>query len=259
MMRKCVSWMVLPMLFAASASLLSAQEPYANTSPPGKNPDVAAMPGVEDMYVRPTPGRPFTGKSVVKWTSWDGSTSHFAFLSMLARDSSGKLYFESRRRMTGSGDVQPRQYIIIIDPKEERRTLCYVSTKTCRINAFKRGVVYAESEDSVDAPRASTMETVSLGTSVLGAWTLDGRRETTFVAAGAYGNSDPLVITREIWHSPELDLDVVITKSDPRSGKFERKIDILSRDEPEPGYFAIPSDYTFVDNRPQVRAKQVIP
>jgi hypothetical protein len=215
----------------------------------GKNPDVAAMSGVENMYVPPTPGRPFTGKSVVTWTSNDESSSHLAFMSILARDSSGKLYFESRRRMTASGETQPRWNFILIDPKEETRTTCYVATKTCRINAILRAV-YAKSEAAEDAPRASIMESVSLGTIVIDALTVEGTRETTSVAAGANGNSKALVITRELWHSPELDLDVVIKKADPRSGNFVRKIEIVSRNEPDPEYFTIPRDYTFLDNRP---------
>jgi len=73
------------------------------------------------------------------------------------------------------------------------------------------------------------------------------------VAAGAFGNSKPLVITRELWHSPELDLDMSIAKTDPRSGKFTRKIEILSRTEPDPEYFTIPGDYTFLDNLPTVK------
>jgi hypothetical protein len=216
------------------------------------NPDVAADPGVENMYVPPKPGQPFTGKSVVTWTSPDGSTSHFAFMSMLARDSSGKLYFENRRRMSASGEVQARRNFTIIDPKEETRTTCYVSTKTCRINAFRRSE-YAKSAVPEDVPRASTMESVSLGTNVMDSLTVEGTRETTSVAAGAYGNSKPLVITRELWHSPELDLDVSVSKNDPRSGKFTRNIEILSRNEPDPDYFAIPTDYTFLDNRPTVK------
>jgi hypothetical protein len=154
--------------------------------------------------------------------------------------------------MTESGELQPRWNFIIIDPKEETRTTCYVSTKVCRINAFRRAV-YAESEKNDDAPRASTMESVSLATSLIDALTVEGTRETTSVAAGAYGNSKPLVITREVWHSPELDLDVSITKTDPRSGIFTRKIKILSRAEPDPEYFTIPADYTFLDNRPTVK------
>jgi len=235
-----------------SASPLLSQEPYANTRPSGQNPDVAAQPGVENMYVPPKPGQPFTGKSLVTWTSPGGGSSHVAFMSMLARETSGKLYFESRRRVTESGDIQPRWNFIIIDMKEKTRTVCYVETKTCRINAF-RHIVYEDSEEAADAPRASTFGSVSLGSSVIDALVVDGRRETTTVAAGAYNNKEPMVITREIWHSPELDLDVSITKTDPRSGTFTRKIEILSRNEPDPGYFAIPTDYTFVDNRPVVK------
>jgi hypothetical protein len=253
MSRNLVSWLFLSVvLFAASTPLLHAQEPFANTRPPGKNPDVAANPGVEDMYVPPQPGQPFTGKSVVTWTRTDGSTSQFAFLSMLARDSSGKLYFESRRRMSQSGEVQPRWNFIIIDPQEKTRTICYVVTKTCRINAFRHSV-YSESGEAEDLPPAAATESLSLGASVIDALTVEGTRETTSVAAGAYGNLKPFVITRDVWHSPELDLDVAITKTDPRSGTFARKIEILSRGEPDPEYFAIPADYTCLDNRPTAK------
>jgi hypothetical protein len=253
MLRDRTFRMALPLaLFAAFASFLAGQQPSSTTRPPGMDPEVAAKPGVENMYVSPKPGQPFAGKSTVTWTSGDGSSSHFAFLSMLARDSSGKLYFESRRRMTESGEIQPRWNFTIIDPKEATRTTCYVETKTCRINAFRR-TSYAESEHDEDIPRATAMESVSLGTSVMDALTVEGIRETTSVAAGAYANPKPLLITRELWHSPELDLDVLITKTDPRSGTFTRKIEILSRAEPDPEYFTIPGDYKFLDNRPPAK------
>src|SRR5580704_7439231 len=167
MWRNRVSWLMLPVaLFVASASFLPAQEPFANTRPPGKNPNVAANPGVEDWYVPSKPGLPFTGKSVVTWTRGDGSGPQFAFMSMLARDSSGKLYFESRRRMAKSGDLQPRSNFGIIDAKEETRTTCYVATKTCRVDAFRHSV-YPELENTEDAPRALTTESLGLGTSVI--------------------------------------------------------------------------------------------
>ena len=253
MIRHRASWLVLSVAsLTVFASLLSAQQPFANTRPPGKNPDVAAMPGVENMYVPPKSGQPFTAKSVVTWTRQDESPSRVEFMSMVARDSSGKIYFENRRRLTESGEFQPRSNFIIIDPKEETRTTCYVATKSCRINAFLRAV-YAKSQGDEEAPRASSMVSASLGTSVMDALTVEGTRETTSVAAGAYGNSKPLVITRDLWRSPELDLDMMISKTDPRSGTFVRKLEILSRNEPDPDYFTIPSDYTFLDNRPTAR------
>ena len=48
------------------------------------------------------------------------------------------------------------------------------------------------------------MESVSLGTSVIDALTVTGTKETTSVAAGAYGNEEAMVITREVWHSRSL-------------------------------------------------------
>jgi hypothetical protein len=168
---------------------------------------------------------------------------------MLARDSSGKLYFENRRAIEESGEMAPRWQFVIIDPKRQTRTTCYVETKTCRINAYRQ-VTYRESEGVEDAPRATKMESASLGTSVIDSLSVEGTKETTSVAAGAYGNSQPMEITREIWHSPELDLNVLITKVDPRTGTTTRKIDIVSRGEPDAAYFAIPPDYTFLDNRP---------
>jgi hypothetical protein len=213
----------------------------------GKNPDVAANPGIDNLYVPPIAGQPFTGKSVVSRSRLDGSNARTLFISMLARDSKGRIYFESRRDIDETGEPQPRSFFILIDPQEKTRTMCYVSTKTCRINSFRR-ISLGDSEQAEDAPRASTMQSVRLGSSVIDALTVEGRRESTSVAAGAYGNPEPLLITREIWHSSELDLDVSVTKTDPRSGIQIRKIEILSRNEPDPDYFAIPADYTKLNN-----------
>jgi hypothetical protein len=253
--RSGVSWFFVGVLFGfASAGSLLSQEPYADTRPAGKTPDVAAEPGAENMYVPPTPGHPFTGKSTVTWTSRDESALHFVFMSMVARDSSGRIYFESRRTMNDSGEIQPRWNFMIIDPHEQTRTICYTGTRTCRINAFRR-VVYESSGKAEDSGRATTMERTDLGTSVMDALTVNGVRETTSVAAGAYNNAKPMVITRDVWRSPELDLDLAITKTDPRSGTFVRKIEIGSSGEPDADYFSIPKDYTLLDNRPLKKTK----
>jgi len=246
-----VSSLVFGVVLLLAGSLF-AQQP--SSEPLGKHPDVAANPGVDNMYVPPIAGQPFSGRSVVT-VSRSGSATHVMFISMLARDSKGKLYFENRRPVDETGQPRPRWYFIVIDPQEKTRTICYTSTKTCRINSFRR-ISFGESDD-VDAPRASTMETISLGSSVIDALAVDGRRETTSVAAGVYGNPQPLVITREIWHSPELNLDISITKTDPRSGVQTRKIEIVSRGEPDADYFTIPSDYTqFKNTRGTKRAPE---
>lgn len=247
MRRYGVWWLVVMGLVFSLGSSLFAQEP-ASGNASARTPDVAADPWIENMYVPPIAAQPFTGKSVVTFTTLDGAT-HQLFMSMLARTPSGKIYFENRRAFSPTGELEPRTYFIVIDPKEKTRTICYVSTKTCRINAFRR-INYGQAENVEDVPRAANMESVSLGTSVIDSLTVTGTKETTSVAAGAYGNKEAMVITREVWHSPELDLDVSITKTDPRSGTHTRTIEIISRGEPDAEYFTIPTEYTFFDNRP---------
>jgi len=246
-------------LLLVSTAGVPAQEsaPRVAVSAPG--PTGATVPdtvdGVENMYVPPTPHAPFSAKSVASLTRTlrDGSTSYFAFFSLLARDSSGRIYFENRRPIPMSGDPVARSYFIMIDCGEHTRTICYVATKTCRINSFRR-TTYAESQSRDEAPPASSSESVSLGTDVIEALTVTGTRETTTIAVGAYGNHRPIITTKEAWHSPELDLDVSMTRTDPRSGTQTRKITEISRAEPDMQYFSIPADYQMLDNRVTAKA-----
>jgi hypothetical protein len=255
MARPRVSWLgFIAVVFLSLAVTLPAQEstPRAPVSAPiataGPAPDL--VQGIENMYVPPIPHAPFSAKSVASLTRavHDGSTSYSEFFSLVARDSSGRIYFENRRPMPTSGDPAPRTYFIMIDPGERTRTTCYVATKSCRINSFRR-TTYTESQSGDDAPPASSTESVSLGTDVIEALAVTGTRETTTIAAGAFGNHRPIITTKEVWHSPELDLDVSTTRTDPRSGAQTRKITEISRAEPDAQYFSIPSDYQMLDNR----------
>jgi hypothetical protein len=254
MSRLRVSWLKLPAaVLVASAVMLPAQEPPVLTNARLIPPDAIANRIIDDMQIPTTPNAPFSGKSVATLTQTRrGSTLQFGFFSLVARQSSGKMYFENRRFFPASGDPQPRSYFIFIDPGEHTRTICYVSTKTCRINAFRR-VSYADSEPGDEASPASATESVNLGTTTIESFNVVGTRETTTIAAGAYGNHRPIVTSKEVWHSPDLDLDISITRTDPRWGAQTRKITEISRGEPDPEYFSIPADYKLLDNRPSTK------
>jgi hypothetical protein len=250
MARLRVSLLIFPAAVFASAAILCAQESSAPANATLRPPDAIASRIIDDMYIPTTAAAPFSGKSVASLTQTrNGSTLQYGFFSLVARQSSGRMYFENRRFFSASGEPPPRTYFILIDPGEHTRTICYVSTKTCRINAFRR-VSYAESQPGDEAPSASATESVNLGADVIESLNVVGTRETTTIAAGAYGNHQQIVTTKEVWHSPELDLDVSITRTDPRWGKQTRTITEISRGEPDLEYFAIPADYKLLDNRP---------
>jgi hypothetical protein len=236
-------------LLLVSAYVLLAQESSATGAISMRPPDALANSVMQDMHIPTTPGAPFSAKSVSTLVETrHGSPMLFGFFSMVARNSSGRMYFESRRLFPASGEPAPRRYFIVIDPGEHTRTVCYPATKTCRINSFKH-VSDTEPQTSEEAAPASTTESVSLGTDVIESVTVSGTREITTIAAGAYGNREPITTYKEVWHSPELDLDVSITRTDPRWGRQTRRLTEISRGEPDPDYFAIPADYKMLDNR----------
>jgi hypothetical protein len=83
--------------------------------------------------------------------------------------------------------------------------------------------------------------------------TAEGTRSTVTIPAGEIGNEQPIQIVDERWYSPELQVVVMTRHSDPRFGETTYRLTNISRSEPAPGLFQLPSDYT-VKEGPQVRS-----
>jgi hypothetical protein len=72
---------------------------------------------------------------------------------------------------------------------------------------------------------------------------VNGERTTWTIAAGKLGNERPLVITREVWTSPELMLTVLSREIDPRHGETVYRLRNVKRGEPDPVLMKVPADY----------------
>ena len=72
---------------------------------------------------------------------------------------------------------------------------------------------------------------------------VNGERTTWTIEAGQLGNEKPIVITREVWTSPELMLTVQTRDFDPRSGEVSYRLQNLKRGEPDAALFKVPADY----------------
>jgi hypothetical protein len=106
MTRIYVSCLLLPAaLLLASATLVSAQESSEALPVGTRPPDAAANAIIESMHIPTTTGEPFSAKSVALLTqNRHGSTIQFGFISLVARDASGRMYFENRRPLAPSGN-----------------------------------------------------------------------------------------------------------------------------------------------------------
>jgi hypothetical protein len=91
------------------------------------------------------------------------------------------------------------------------------------------------------APRGAGVVT-PLGSQTIEGLRADGERTTWTIEAGRFGNEKPIVITREVWTSPELLLTVQSREADPRSGETVYRLGNVRRGEPDPALMKPPAD-----------------
>lgn len=85
--------------------------------------------------------------------------------------------------------------------------------------------------------------TESLGSRDFDGVSAEGTRVTHTIPAGAIGNEKPIAIVAERWYSPQLNLVVMSSASDPRSGVTSYRLVNIKRSEPAAELFRIPADY----------------
>lgn len=90
---------------------------------------------------------------------------------------------------------------------------------------------------------ASKVTTEALGSRMIEGVMAEGTRSTSTIAAGAIGNILPIDVVTERWYSRDLQMAVLITRKDPRSGESVYRLRNIVRTEPPPDLFTIPSDF----------------
>ena len=93
----------------------------------------------------------------------------------------------------------------------------------------------------------SEMTTEDLGTQTMEGVSVTGTRTTQTIPVGKIGNDRPIVITTEVWTSPDLKTTVLSKRNDPRTGEQTFKLTNIQRSEPDPSLFAVPSDFKIME------------
>jgi hypothetical protein len=107
------------------------------------------------------------------------------------------------------------------------------------------------SSQAVPAFAAPDAKSESLGAKSIDGISVTGTKITTAIPVGAIGNDKDLVITRETWYSPDLNLVIQSTQTDPRFGETTYSLTNIQRSEPDPALFQVPAEYT-IDKLPVV-------
>src|SRR5207245_8591289 len=91
----------------------------------------------------------------------------------------------------------------------------------------------------------------TLGTQTMNGVSAEGTRITRTIAAGQIGNDKPLQVVFERWYSPDLQVVVKSTRTDPRFGTTTYTLSNIQRTEPAAMLFTVPPDYTVQQGGPR--------
>jgi hypothetical protein len=220
-----------------TAGTFRAQQP---PPPPGRGPGGPFAERIELMgFEGLNPGKvvkgaPFsaTASSETTQTLQDGTTIHRTTSSTLYRDSQGR----SRREITlsGFGPLQTsgkaRTMITIGDPVAGAHYLLDPEQKVAHRMTPKGGKRGAWADGNAQAfdqkmqkhmakeEASGELQKESLGTQSISGVNAEGTRITRTIPAGQIGNDKPIQIVFERWYSPDLQMVVKSTRSDPRFG-----------------------------------------
>ena len=96
----------------------------------------------------------------------------------------------------------------------------------------------------------ANVKTDDLGTQVIDGMSVQGKRMTRIVPAAQAGSERDIEVVTETWTSPDLQMVVMSKTTDPRFGDSVYKLTNVSRAEPDPALFTVPSDYQVQQGRP---------
>jgi hypothetical protein len=254
----------LAAMFAASATMRAQSGPppagpganmFYRAIGPGSGPDdVIGFVGFEAWLGRKTiTGAPFsaTYSQQTTQTLADGNHIQRAATGTLARDSSGRTHRDLTLPAIGewatSGKAPPH-LVLINDPVAGADYVLDTDQKTARKMALLGGKFGKGGSSGAPPPfaqeRQNESTTTSLGTQMIGGVSAQGTRTTRTIPEGTIGNEKPIVVTVDRWYSPDLQMNVMIKRSDPRTGDSVFQLANIVRSEPDASLFQVPSDYT---------------
>jgi uncharacterized protein YecT (DUF1311 family) len=216
------------------------------------DPDSGMSGHVDGLFIPLVTGQPFHAKIAVQIHRQlpDGTVVDEKYYTLVARDGNGREYREGRDIIPADSDREPPiVHTNVYDPKTSLRTTCIPEQRTCRQFTFDptQHPVDEAAGPSTDSKSVLTRE--SLGSKIIDGLECTGTRETRTFQPGAFGNDKPVVVTKEIWYSPQLQFNLSVTRLDPRNGT--QKLDVIDLELGDPGteWFVLPDGYRMVMGR----------
>jgi len=205
-------------------------------------------------------GAPFCADAVHGSQQWlaDGNRVSTQNRSRTCRDSEGRVRQEFERG--------PRAWVFLRDPTlrevwlldPERRVARRINPRGPHPFALDR-----DQRDTADTLMRHGLEQRGagdrgdLGSRLNEGLLVVGELTTWTIEPGRMGNDKPMVITREVWRSPELSIPISIQDRDPRFGERYLQVFNIRLQEPDPELMRVPTDFARQDQ--DARGRRLMP
>lgn len=205
-------------------------------------------------------GAPFCAEAVHGSQQWlaDGNRVSTQNRSRTCRDAEGRVRQEFERG--------PRAWVFLRDPTLREVWLLDPERRVARRLNPQRPHPFALDRDQRDTAEAMLRHGIEqrgagdrgdLGSRLHEGLLLVGELTTWTIEPGRMGNEKPMVITREVWRSPELSIPISIQDRDPRFGERYLQVFNIRRQEPDPELMRVPADFARQD--PDARGRRLMP
>lgn len=203
-------------------------------------------------------GAPFSAVATSETTQTlpDGNRITRKTQTNLYRDGQGRFRKEVTLPAFGAfvAQGQLKSFVIIQDPVAGRSYVLDVERKIARLlNAPPK---QGGPEDGMRFQRRMGLDDTNvqkedLGTQVISGVSAQGTRYTRTIPAGQIGNEKPMTVVRERWYSPDLQIAVMIKRSDPRFGDTIYQLTNIQRTEPASSLFTVPEGFSVETGPPR--------
>lgn len=213
---------------------------------------------VQSLAVPPLTNAPFTATVSTTWIRQldDGSKVTIQNHRTIARDNMGRIY-QQRRNLFPEGDPRENRIsqIEISDPQTHEIYFCHPNEHSCELRSYFGPASPAPliPAGPLDGGKAF-LTRAPLGNDSVGGLETVGTRETTTLNAGAIGNDRSILIVKEFWYSPQLGINLIEKRQDPRVGTQTFIVSEISLGEPDAKLFEMPANFQIVDMRKPAQA-----
>lgn len=208
---------------------------------------------VQSITVPPLTNAPFTATVSTTWVRRldDGSTVTIQNHRIIARDNLGRIY-QQRRYLYPEGDPRENRIsqIEISDPQTHEIYFCHPIERRCELRGYFAPASPAPviPAGPLDGGKAFLTRAPLGNDSVSGVETV-GTRETTTLNSGTIGNDRSITIVKEFWYSPQLGINLIEKRQDPRVGTQTFTVSEINLGEPDAKLFEMPAGFRTIDMR----------